>query len=379
MNDTNLTKEELIEENARLNRENEAMKTSLAEMKHCIEEWEVLHEAAYEGVMVHDKGVLINANEQYYNLFGYEPNELIGKQVLPITLIPETLDYQKRRITPDGITTYEIQGIKKDGSIFTMEVRGKLMKYRDKTVRGVSIADISEQKKIEDALRESEQMLRFLSTRLFEAQEQERSRVSKELHDQLGHDLVLLKNSLRSMIKKIEDPNSPLKSKCENAIANVDEIIENVRRISKDLMPSILEHLGLITSIQSLVENCTRQYDIPIVIDLDDIDRLIAKDVQINLYRIIQETLTNIYKHAGATVIFIEVKKLDMCILFRIKDNGKGFELGKVMERKFNSRGVGLTAMKERMNMLRGTIEINSKPGEGTEIIFKVPIGEKGE
>ncbi len=377
MKDVDKTKEELIEEVARLQRENAELKASADELKRVEAELRVLHEAAFEGIMIHEKGVLLKANEQYFRMFGYDPGELIGKQVIPLTVKPETLDPEKRRVTDDGVTTYEIQGMRKDGTTFLMEVRGKLMEYQGRKVRGIAVMDITERKKVEDALRESENMLRFLSTRLFEAHEQERSRLSKELHDQLGHDLVLFKSWLRSIEKKLEERQTMLKKECENTIAAVDEIIENVRRISRDLMPSILEDLGLAASIQSLVENFSNQHTIQVTLDLADIDHLFPREAQINLYRIFQEILTNVSKHASATQVSVAVKEKNGDISFRVRDNGRGFELSKVRERKFNTRGVGLTAMSERIHMLGGTFEVRSQPGEGTEIIINVPIGEK--
>lgn len=377
MKDVDKTKEQLIAELARLQRENVELKASADELRRVEDELRVLHEAAFEGIMIHEKGILLKANEQYFRMFGYEPRELVGKQVIPLTVVPETLDPQKRRVTDDGVTTYEIQGMKKNGTTFLMEVRGKLMEYQGRKVRGIAVMDITERKKVEDALRESEEMLRFLSTRLFEAQEQERSRLSKELHDQLGHDLVLFKSWLRSIERKLEERQTLLKKECENTIAAVDEIIENVRRISRDLMPSILEDLGLAASIQSLVENFSNQHTIQVTLDLADIDHLFPREAQINLYRIFQEILTNVSKHASATQVSVVVKEENGDITFRVGDNGKGFELSKVRERKFNTRGVGLTAMTERIHMLGGTFEVHSQPGEGTEIRIRVPIGEK--
>jgi PAS domain S-box-containing protein len=381
MKDVDKTKEQLIAELARLQQENAELKASADELRRVEDELRVLHEAAFEGIMIHEKGVLLKANDQYFRMFGYEPGELVGKQIIPLTVVPETLDPEKRRVTDDGVTTYEIEGVKKDGTTFLMEVRGKLMEYQGRKVRGVAVMDITERKKVEDALRESEEMLRFLSTRLFEAQEQERSRLSKELHDQLGHDLVLFKSWLRSIERKLEERQILLKKECENTIAAVDEIIENVRRISRDLMPSILEDLGLAASIQSLVENFSEQHSIQITLDIEDIDnhfpRVFPREAQINLYRIFQEILTNISKHASATQVSVVVKEENGDITFRVRDNGKGFELSKVRERKFNTRGVGLTAMTERIHMLGGTFDVHSQPGEGTEIRFRVPIGEK--
>jgi PAS domain S-box-containing protein len=371
------TKEDLIAELIRLKSQNQQLRTAEDEHKRVADELRVLHEAASEGIMVHEKGVLLKANDQYFKMLGYEPHELLGKRVIPLTVVPESLNSQTRRTTPDGVNTYEIKGQRKDGSTFLMEVRGKLMEYQGRQVRGVAVMDISERKKVEEALRESEHMLRFLSARLFEAGDQERSRLSKELHDQLGHDLVLIKSRVHSIGKQLDDYQEELKKECENIIGAIELIIENVRRISRDLMPSILEDLGLFASLQWLVENFSKQHAINISLDMEDIDHLFSREVQINLYRVFQESFTNISKHADAKEVSVEVKKEGGYISFVVKDDGKGFELNKIKNRKFNEKGVGLMTMKERMHMTDGTFEVNSLPGKGTTIKFVVPIEEK--
>jgi PAS domain S-box-containing protein len=371
------TKEQLLEELARLMQQNEALKEVEQERKHVEDQLRVLHEAAFEGIMIHEKGILLEANDQYFRMFGYEPGELIGKQVLPLTVVPESLDFNTRKTAPDGTTSYEIKGLRKNGETFRMEVRGKLMEYQGRTVRGVAVMDISERKKVEAALRESENMLRFLSSRLFLAQEEERSRLSKELHDQLGHDLVLLKNRLRSLCRNKADAPGTSPDDFESTIDDIDRIIENVRRISRDLKPSILEDLGLFASLQWLVENFSKQHPVNITLDMEDIDHLFSKDIQVNLYRIFQETLTNISKHSEAQNVSVSVWNEEGHISFRVEDDGKGFELRKVLTRKYSEKGVGLTAMKERMHIMGGSFDVRSHPGEGTTITFTVPIKDK--
>jgi len=375
--DTNKTKEELIEEINKLKQENQELLAAEKDRKRVEDELRILNEASFEGIMIHEKGILLKANNQYFKMFGYEPDELLGKRVIPLTVIPESLNFQSRRTTPNGVTTYEIKGLKKDGTTFLMEVKGKLMEYQGRQVRGVAVMDITERKTVEEALRDSENMLRFLSTRLFEAQDKERSRLSRELHDQLGHDLVLLKSRVHALEKLLEESQAQQKKECENIIGAIEFIIENVRRISRDLMPSILEDLGLFASIQWLVESFSKRHAININLDMEDIDHLFPREIQVNLYRVFQETLTNIAKHAGAKSVAIEVKKEGGNISFMVKDDGKGFELSKILNKRYNEKGVGLMVMKERMHMMGGDFKVNSRPKNGTTITFLVPIEEK--
>jgi len=175
----------------------------------------------------------------------------------------------------------------------------------------------------------------------------------------------------------LEEHQESLNVECEDTISAINEIIENVRRISRDLMPSILEDLGLVASIQWLVENFSKQHDIEVSLDMEDIDPLFPREIQINLYRICQESLTNVSKHADANRVSVTVGREEESMVFRVRDNGKGFDSNIIGEKGSQKRGVGLMAMKERMYIMGGEFDVNSRAGEGTEIVFKVPIGEK--
>jgi signal transduction histidine kinase len=253
--------------------------------------------------------------------------------------------------------------------VITMERTDKLQKANEKL-----IDEIKERKLAEGALRESETRLRMLSSQLFKAQEQERSRLSKELHDQIGHDLVLLKSRLNSIYRKLPDNCDLLRNDLLETKDYVDEIIENVRQISTELSPSILEDLGFFVSLQWLVENFAKQHAIKASIEMEDIDHLFPQEIWINIYRVFQEVLTNISKHAKAKSISIAIKKRKTSVTFLIKDNGIGFDVNSKSGRKRNQGGLGLTAMKERINLCGGTFRLNSHEGKGTIVRFRIPL-----
>lgn len=229
-------------------------------------------------------------------------------------------------------------------------------------------------KRREEALIISEERLRLLSSRLIEAQEQERRRISKGLHDELGQALALLKHRLRAIEKKIPQNQRHLHQDCSEISHYIDQIIENVRRLSKDLSPTILEDLGLSAALAWLVKNFGKQYAIETSIEIEDVDQSFSIDTQINLYRIFQEALTNIDKHARATHVTLEVTKEKDYILFQIKDDGKGFDVNDAMAKSAAERGMGLAAMHERANMLKAVLEIDSQTGNGTSINLKIPV-----
>jgi signal transduction histidine kinase len=232
----------------------------------------------------------------------------------------------------------------------------------------------AERQRAEVALKESERELRLLTVQLLSIQEQERRRVARELHDELGQALTVLKIHLVGIEEMLLPDQQNLKENCEQMLSYIDTVIENVRRLSWDLCPSSLEDLGLSSSLGYLVDDVCRNHNIKCSVAMDEIDHLFSPETQINIYRIFQESLTNVVKHAGASLISVKVKREDGRVLFKIRDNGRGFNLKKAMSGKVAKKNLGLTAMNERALMANGSLQISSRKGRGTTIIFSIPM-----
>jgi len=238
--------------------------------------------------------------------------------------------------------------------------------------------DMSQSLRIrEEALRESEQRLRSLSSQLIKAQEKERSRLSKELHDELGQALALLKHRVLSVQKNLSEGHPSLSRDCEQTGLYIDQIIESVRRLSRELSPSILQDLGLSSALRWLIENFAKQYAFETLFEIDDIDHLFSEEAQTNLYRISQEALTNIVKHAEASHVSFIVKKNQNTVSFVIEDDGKGLDVNSIRTGHSPERGLGLDTMEERARMLGALLEIRGREGAGTRIALTIPT-EKG-
>lgn len=238
--------------------------------------------------------------------------------------------------------------------------------------------DITMRRRAEEALRESEWRLRFLTSRLLSAQERERKRISMELHDELGQSLAVLKLQIRAIERALGDDQQDLKEEYRELLRYLDGVIDNVRRLSRDLSPAILEDLGLQSALKYLIDGVGKHYTVSHSFEVEDLDHLFPSDAQIIIYRIFQECLTNISKHAGATEVSITVKEYEGFISLAIEDNGAGFDPAQASARRASSRGLGLAALVERSRMLGGTLEVRSQPGSGTRVTCVIPIGHAG-
>ena len=237
----------------------------------------------------------------------------------------------------------------------------------------------AEQRRAEEALKESEQELRRLASQLLSIQEKERRRVARELHDELGQALTVLKINLVAIEDKLAPDQQHLKANCEHMLSYIDTVIENVRRLSWDLSPSSLEDLGLSAALGYLVDETCRNHNMQSEVVMDEIDHLFTPEIQINIYRIFQESLTNVVKHARASLVSVNVAREDGKVSFTIRDNGRGFNLKQAMSGKVAKKSLGLTAMNERALMARGSLQISSRKGRGTTIAFFIPTAKRGK
>jgi len=226
-----------------------------------------------------------------------------------------------------------------------------------------------------EELKKSEERLRRLSADLFSVQETERKRISFELHDELGQSMAALKLQVGSIARRLGDADpEELQLVCNEMRGNIDQIIENVRRLARDLSPIVLDDLGLQAAIEYLVNNFSKIYNVEIVYQQTDINHLYDADSQRIIYRILQEALTNIGKHAEAEHVSLVIEKEDHAVRFTVRDNGRGFNVQKTLDKKGTERGIGLEAMSERVRILGGRINLVSRPGIDTTVTFTAPI-----
>lgn len=238
-------------------------------------------------------------------------------------------------------------------------------------------AGIIRRKRAVDGLILHREKLIQLSRKLFNVQEEERRRLALELHDDLGQSLTAMKINISKALSKLNvDVDKSILEKLTDTIEIIDNSEESIRDISLMLRPPMLDELGLSSSLEWYIDNYTKRNEISVNLNYMLTDEYLQSDQQIVLYRITQEALTNIARHAHAKNVDIIIRRNDGNILSTIKDDGDGFDYDAVTETESLKQSAGLFGMKERVRHVNGKIYIKTKPGDGTEIQITIPIEE---
>lgn len=224
--------------------------------------------------------------------------------------------------------------------------------------------DITQRKVAERILIDSQKHLRQLSQRMDAITEAERTRIAREIHDELGHLLTALKFDMEAIINRPDDFESELKTELGTMMDMVDSLIDSVRKIATELRPGILDHLGLFPAIEWQLKQFRLRTKICYSISMNDMEISFDKNETTIIFRILQEILTNIARHAAATHVKVLLNKSDSDFMMEVTDNGVGFEYDDIPQ--INT--LGLTGMKERALSIGGELQINSKPGKGTVV-----------
>jgi signal transduction histidine kinase len=227
--------------------------------------------------------------------------------------------------------------------------------------------DITERKWAQDALQ-------MFSRQLIDAQEDERRRIARELHDQIGQILTAVKMNLHTVHDFCSAPEAS--SYVKDNIEVVDEALRLVRDLSVDLRPPILDDLGLATALRWYVDRYTKRtgLGVEVEVDLPDENERFSRDLETACFRIAQEALTNVVRHANARQILIRLIKDEDRLLLSVKDDGVGFDLESLRKGAPRAATLGLVSMQERAHAAGGMIHIDSSLWNGTEIRFSLPL-----
>jgi PAS domain S-box-containing protein len=330
-----------------------------------------LHDAVF--LLDARTGMVQECNSAAAHIFGYTRDEMVGR--IPDFSHPiETLLHQLNQQLPSRNQEKEFEGEfelrmkRKNGTEFPTEHR--LTAIRDEAGRLVSwvnvVRDISERKRVEEELRQ-------LPQRIIEAQEAERLRVARELHDGVNQIIA----SAKMRLLKVQDNLAALSPAAREILTRcgqlLNQALEENRRIAHNLRPSDLDELGLAAACRNLCKEMQSRANLVMKSSIKGLSQRLPPQMELNLFRILQEALNNIEKHARAKNVFVEIVGRSDLIVLKIQDDGRGFapQKGKTSKRKRS--GIGLTNMRERAAFLGGTCEIENVPKRGTTITVRVP------
>src|ERR1700686_3175123 len=234
--------------------------------------------------------------------------------------------------------------------------------------------DIEDRKHAEDALRSSLDELRALAGRLQSVREEERTRVARQIHDELGQALTSIKLESASLIRELPREAKEQSDRAESIAKLADETIEAVRRISTELRPGILDDLGLAAAVEWVTEEFKARTGTRVQLTVPGVDVVIGREHATALFRILQEILTNVARHANATQVNVRLVKEEGCLLLEVHDNGKGVS----KEELSAGRSLGILGMRERALLLGGELTISGAPAFGTTVTVRIPQPDEG-
>jgi PAS domain S-box-containing protein len=347
-------------------------KRAEAALRESEERYRELFENARDAIYVHDlEGNYLSVNHAAETLSGYTRDEIVGHNFLEF-VAPEHI-YRVRKIfcvklAEQGATTYEVDLIAKDGRRVPVEVSSRAI-YENGVLVGVQgmARDITERKVAQDTLQ-------MFSRQLIEAQEDERRRIARELHDQIGQVLTAIKMNLHAVQQDCNTTEAG--SHIKDNIEAVDQALRLVRDLSIDLRPPLLDDLGLVTALRWYVDRYAKRtgLSVKVIIELADENERFSRELETACFRIVQEALTNIVRHAQASQIVVQLAKDEASLFLSVKDDGVGFNFKSLRKRTPRVATLGLISMQERAHAAGGAIEINSAPSQGTEVSFRLPL-----
>jgi PAS domain S-box-containing protein len=320
---------------------------------------------------------LVSWSDELYRLFGVKADEIgLSYQQFLNLVIPQDVA-RVRALVDEAIRerrpfSCDYRIIRPDGSVHVLHDRGGvILNEQGEAIRLVGTAqDVTELRKAEQELQEYAARHEALARRLLKVQEEERRRLSRELHDEVGQILTGLRLLLNPSGALTADA---AKAGFEQARTLVDELLERVRQLSFDLRPAVLDQLGLLPGLLGLFERYTKQTGVLVNFAHQGVNRRFAPEVETTAYRIVQEALTNVARHAAVASASVSVWTSANMLSAQIADHGRGFDAGDALAKL---RSGGLLGMQERVTPLGGRLTIASRPGAGTQITAELPFDE---
>ena len=337
------------------------------------EDYRNLFQLASDAIWVHDlKGNITAGNKAFEKMTGHTMDKLLCKNVrefLSENALTLAGIVKNKLLKGEPVSgCYEQRLLRGDGSGVIVEIITRLITQDGQPVAFQNIArDVTEERK----LRES---LQFYLRKVLVAQEDERKRIACDLHDDTMQSLLLLIHRLDAIASQsAEELPRPAYEELAYLRTLALEILTDLRRCAEGLRPVILDDLGLVASLEWMADKLTAEDKIDVSVQFNLRKRKLPRDVQLILFRIAQEAIGNIRKHAGALRVVIRLETAANEVRLTVTDNGKGFEAPKLLSDLGNAGTLGLIGIQERTKLLDGTLSISSQPGQGTTLVVVIP------
>jgi len=315
---------------------------------------------------------IIDVNESAIKQYGYTREEFLKMNTRNLRPDEDIADFLKgvEDMKPDEINTRDWRHKKKDGTIIFVETHSYQIVYEGKLIWLDLANDVTDKHMAEERLQKSYHDIRQLASNLQNIREDERTSIAREIHDELGQQLTGLKMDIYWLSRKINSPDKEITAKLAQSIELINATVASVRKIATDLRPSILDDLGLIAALEWQGEEFEKRSGTHVEFSNEAGDFELKPDSVTAIFRIYQELLTNVARHANATLVKVVLQKRDNRVFFSLTDNGIGFDPETISQKKT----LGLLGIKERTLILGGTYEFKSRPGEGSETIISIPL-----
>lgn len=333
------------------------------------------------GMGKRDSGVLIDVNDKYCEFFGYSRDEVIGKSAIDLGLYAIATERNQliKEIERNGtVQNHETLFRTKSGGLRNASLSMGVIDVLGESILVSMIVDVTDRRKALEALerseeqyRESSEQLRALAGRLQSVREDEQTRIAREIHDELGQALTGLKMDLAWVERKAnEGAREAAAEKLRGMHHLVDETIRMVRRISSELRPGALDDLGLVAALEWQLSEFSDRTSIQGEFHSERDDYDLDRERSTALFRIFQESLTNIARHSGATHMQVRLGLENRVLVLEVRDNGRGITPAEITQKT----SLGLLGMRERAFVFNGTVDITGSPGSGTTLTVRIPL-----
>jgi PAS domain S-box-containing protein len=309
----------------------------------------------------------LGVNEAALRLYGYERAAFLAMSVADLRIPAQGHEpfVEFLRRAGGAVNRGTFHHLKNDGEAMDIDAIGHLVVWRGRPARLVVLNDITERKRTQQDLERSQVRLRALSRRLLEIQEKERARLARDLHDDVGQALTALKIQLESLARGA----GPLAERVPECVDTARHTLERVRQLSLSLRPLQLDDLGLTAALRSHLDRQASIGGLTPHFDAAQAPQGVAAEVETACFRVAQEAINNVLRHAGARNLWLRLFTSDGRLALAVRDDGAGFDLEAARRRGAAGASLGLVGMEERCALAGGELELRSAPGQGTALL----------